>query len=151
MNYQEDARDPGWTSPTRKASTRTRIILTAAAAALLSLTGCATIINGTHQTVPVTSTPSGALITDNGAAVGRTPAKLELARKLSHFVVVELVGYVPCETTLTPRGSWVGMGNILAGGLIGTGVDAATGSSKKLAPKKVECVMVPVAQLPPER
>jgi uncharacterized protein YceK len=143
-NQREDARDQGWTPPVRKDSTRTRIILIAVAVALLSLTGCATIINGSHQTVPVTSTPAGAIITDNGTAVGRTPAKLELARKLSHFVVVELAGYAPCETTLVPHWSSVVLGNLLLGGLIGDGVDAATGSYKRLVPKKVQCVMVPV-------
>ena len=36
MNYTEDAREPGWTPPTRKSGTHTRIILTAVALVLFA-------------------------------------------------------------------------------------------------------------------
>lgn len=141
-------------------------------AAIIALSSCATIINGPSQTVPVTSSRSGedrtftakdgsiktvpaspvplpgALITDNGVVLGRTPAMLELARKVSHFIVLTLDGFEPCETLLEVKGSWAAMGNVLLGGLPGIGVDALTGSSKKLVPKKVNCVMVPIEMGP---
>ncbi|KAA6315316.1 hypothetical protein EZS27_034207 [termite gut metagenome] len=53
---------------------------------IIVLTGCATIICGTRQSVDFTSNPSNALIYDNGFQLGRTPLSAKLERKENHAI-----------------------------------------------------------------
>lgn len=53
------------------------------------------------------------------------------------MVTLELDGYETNNTTLTPSMGGAVAGNILAGGLIGWGVDAANGSQYNLNPNAV--------------
>jgi hypothetical protein len=53
----------------------------------LNLIGCATIINGRTQDVPVSSIPSGASVRTEGIQA-TTPATLTLKRDTEHTVVV---------------------------------------------------------------
>lgn len=113
----------------------------AVAAALLSLTGCATIMHGTTQGVGLSSNPSNARITVNNQPMGTTPTVLKLSRKDNHIVRMELDGYQPFEATLTRSTSgWV-FGNIVFGGLIGLAVDAMSGGLYKLTPEQVTAQM----------
>jgi len=49
--------------------------------ALISLsTGCASIVKGTTQAVPISSDPSGADVLVDGNLVGTTPTTVELKR-----------------------------------------------------------------------
>ncbi len=101
------------------------------------LTGCATIMHGTTQSVGISSNPSGATVTVNGMAYGRTPVIADLKRKDNHIVRLELSGYKPYETTLTRSTSgWV-WGNIVIGGLVGLVIDAVGGGLYKLTPEQV--------------
>jgi len=107
-------------------------------ALLLSSYGCATIINGTTQKIPVSSEPSGA----NCVVVGdttkyTTPCQVELARKSDHVLKLEKEGYEPATVEIKHVLSGAVAGNILLGGLIGWGVDAATGSQNRLIPETV--------------
>lgn len=107
-------------------------------ALFLSSYGCATIINGTTQKIPVSSEPSGA----NCVVVGdttkyTTPCKVELARKSDHVLKLEKEGYDPATVEIKHVLSGAVAGNILLGGLIGWGVDAATGSQNRLIPETV--------------
>jgi len=100
-------------------------------------TGCATIMDGSSQTVGISSTPSGALVTVDGRTIGNTPLTIDLKRKDNHTVKIALDGYHPYEMTLIKKtNSWV-WGNIVFGGLIGLVVDAASGSMYKLTPEQV--------------
>lgn len=104
----------------------------------LSPCGCATIINGTTQKIPVSSEPSGA----NCVVVGdttkyTTPCQVELARKSDHVLKLEKEGYDPATVEIKHVLSGAVAGNILLGGLIGWGVDAATGSQNRLIPETV--------------
>lgn len=101
------------------------------------LTGCATIIQGTTQTVGLSSTPSGAQIYLNNMPLGTTPLMAELKRKDNHVLRIELEGYKPYEATFTRSVSgWV-FGNIVFGGIIGLAVDAISGGMYKLTPDQV--------------
>jgi hypothetical protein len=78
----------------RRPARLTPIILTrsrAIAAALLIpvLSSCALLFNGTTQTVPVTSTPSGAAVFVDGEHRGTTPIDLELRRDGTSTVLVQ--------------------------------------------------------------
>lgn len=99
--------------------------------------GCATIIHGSNQDVAFSSSPSGATVTVDGEALGTTPLVTGLSRDDAHTVRITMDGYQPYEMTLTKSvDGWV-WGNIVFGGLIGLGVDAATGAMYKLSPDQV--------------
>lgn len=119
----------------------------------LLLTGCGSIINGTTQKVAVTSTPDSA----QAVAVGGertcecvTPCTLVLKRKFSHTVTVSKDGYKPQSVGLTSTTSGAVAGNILAGGLIGWGVDAASGGDSKLVPEAISVTLEPAKQEEPQ-
>jgi len=104
---------------------------------LLTLTGCATIMNGTSQRVSIFSNPSDACVTVDGFDVGYTPIDVMMKRDDYHVVNINLEGYRPYQITLTQKISgWV-FGNILLGGFIGLAVDAVTGGIYTLSPDQV--------------
>jgi len=105
--------------------------------ACVMLAGCATIMNQTTQSIGMSSNPTGATVTVDGAPHGKTPVVARLSRKENHFVKMELEGFEPYETTLTRRVSgWV-WGNVAFGGLIGLAIDAISGGLYKLTPDQI--------------
>ncbi len=108
---------------------------------IVVFSGCATIMQGTTQSVGIASTPTGATVTVDNIEKGRTPIVVELKRKDHHFVKIEMPGYMPYETTFTRSTSgWV-WGNIVFGGLIGLAVDAMAGGLYKLTPVEINAVL----------
>jgi uncharacterized protein YceK len=105
------------------------------ASALLS--GCATIVKGTTQIIPVSSDPTGARVTLDNSPAGTTPTTVTLSRKQNHMVVIEKEGFTPESIALTKSMGGAVAGNIIAGGLIGWGVDAMTGAQYNLAPNTI--------------
>lgn len=105
--------------------------------AVLGLSGCGTIINGSSQLINVSSNPSGASISVDGIRNAQTPAYISLARKSGHALEITLDGYQPFQMQIQ-RGTsgWV-WGNIVFGGLIGLVVDASTGGMYKLTPEQI--------------
>ena len=102
-----------------------------------SLGACATIMQGSKQSVGVSSNPTGATVTVDNQQVGTTPTTLHLSRKDHHTVRLELPGYQPFEMQLTRKTSgWV-WGNIVFGGIPGVVIDAVTGAMYKLTPEDV--------------
>ena len=85
----------------------------------------------------ISSSPTGAEVWVDNVKMGETPVVAKLRRKDTHTVKLVLPGYQPYETTITRSVSgWV-WGNIALGGLIGLGVDAASGGMYKLSPEQV--------------
>ena len=106
-----------------------QIISIVAAAAICSLTSCASIINGSSQPVSFGSTPPGATVTVDGQPKGTTPSTIPLERtKRGHIVRIEAPGYYPYETHLSANFSVWYVGNLLIGGLIGFALDPCTGA-----------------------
>lgn len=114
------------------------------------LTGCCSIINGRKQEVPMVSYPSGAKATAETGASCTTPCSLELRRNKRHFISIEKEGYETAGKNLTRRPSAWLLGNVLLGGVIGLGVDFATGGIYCLRPDEVEVKLEPKKQLPEE-
>ncbi len=115
-----------------------------AAFAVSGAVGCATIINGTTQPIAITSTPNGArVMIDGGDNSYTTPANVELARGRDHLLTFSKTGYQEQTFTIKHSMSAVVAGNILAGGLIGWGVDAADGAQDKLTPETVQITLDP--------
>lgn len=104
---------------------------------LIFTQSCGTIIQSSTQQVGFSSNPGNASVTINGQNHGNTPMIIDLKRKDSHMVVIELEGYQPYETSLTRRTSgWV-WGNLVFGGLIGLVIDASAGGMYKLTPAQI--------------
>ena len=113
-----------------------KIIVLVLASSLLS--GCATVVRGTHQEVSVTSKPSRTIVSVNGQGGFKTPATLELARRRDHILTFEKEGYESVNVIVLHIVSSAVAGNILLGGVIGLGVDAITGAQYKLVPEAVK-------------
>ena len=101
------------------------------------LSGCATIVKGTTQVIPISSDPTGARVTIDSAPAGTTPTTVTLSRKQNHMVVIEKEGYAPESVAVTKSMGGAVAGNIIAGGFIGWGVDAMSGAQYNLAPNTI--------------
>ena len=106
--------------------------------------GCATVIKGSNQQIPISSEPSGAEVFVDGAPVGSTPTTHEMKRKIDHLVTIQKPGYQPKSVAVVRDVGGAVWGNILAGGLIGWGVDAETGAEYNLAPKTIDAHLDPI-------
>ncbi len=103
----------------------------------LSVTSCATIITGTKDKITFNSTPEGAKVTHKGIEKCTTPCTAEIPRSLSkQMVTFEKEGFSNKEVKLTKTFNPVTLVNILLGGIIGIGIDTATGSLTKYSPKE---------------
>lgn len=104
---------------------------------LITVSSCATIVNGTRQKVNISSNPSNACVWLDRMYVGNTPILVDMSREDNHYVRIELDGYLPYEINFSKRiSAWVA-GNVVFGGLIGIAVDAMTGGIYRLTPEQV--------------
>ncbi|GAB4230165.1 MAG: hypothetical protein Tsb0021_08170 [Chlamydiales bacterium] len=107
-------------------------------ALMTSLTGCATLMHGSMQSVGISSNPSNASVWVDKAYAGQTPMIAQLSRKKDHVVRIELEGYYPYEAAFSRKLShWV-FGNVVFGGIIGLAIDAVTGSIYMLTPDQIQ-------------
>lgn len=104
---------------------------------LLSATGCATVVKGSTQKVPISSEPSSADVLVDGNLMGQTPTTLVLKRKNDHLITVQRQGYQSRSVAVVKNVGGAVWGNILAGGLIGWGVDAVSGAQYNLVPETI--------------
>lgn len=99
----------------------------------LLFTGCATVTRGTTETVMIQSVPTGADVRISNGFTGRTPFTFTVPRKGDLIVTLSHPGYVSQEHVLhsgvAGKGAAGVAGNVLIGGVIGIGVDMATGAS----------------------
>src|SRR3954469_25128586 len=100
----------------------------------LSLTACATVTRGTKQTWTVETEPGGAAVkTSNGFECGQTPCTFKIKRNASFEVTIDKQGYKSWKGQVKHQTSGAGVattvgGNAILGGLVGLGVDAASGA-----------------------
>lgn len=120
-------------------------LLAALIVALTSAGGCASVVNGSSQAVAVASNPSGATIELDDGRTFTTPTTIKFERKRDHVLTISMDGYAPEQVTLMRTMSGAVAGNILAGGLIGWGVDAMTGAQYKLLPSAVSVTLRPAS------
>lgn len=113
------------------------------------LSGCATITRGSTQSWSVETDPVGADITLSSGEACKSPCTLKKKRKHPFSVDICKNGYERVVTTIDSSVKGAGAaglaGNVLVGGVIGIGVDAATGASKDLLPNPL-VVTLPAAQ-----
>ncbi|MCJ7935619.1 MAG: PEGA domain-containing protein [Chryseobacterium sp.] len=105
----------------------------------LSATSCATIFTGTKDKIAFNSNPEGAVVFHKGVEKCSTPCTAEITRSLGkQTVTFEKEGFNKKEVKLTKTFNPVSLLNIILGGAIGIGIDAATGSLTKYSPKKYD-------------
>lgn len=120
--------------------------LTLSGCLLLNLTGCATILSGTSQTVEVRSAPHGARVVVDGRDVGTTPLKADLKRGVPHTVQVSKDGYLDETVVTTTRGNGVIALNMILGGGVGAVIDVASGAATHVTPDAVAVDLVEEAR-----
>jgi hypothetical protein len=114
-----------------------RICNLAAVAAVVcasGLAGCATIIQGTTESVSVTTTPEqGAqcsLKNSEGTWFVTTPGSATVHKTKNDMTVsCKKDGYPGGETLAASHFGGTTAGNVIAGGVIGIGIDAASGAN----------------------
>jgi PEGA domain-containing protein len=133
-----------------------RVLLAAAIA--LPCFGCASVTRGTTENISIASTPAGATAEISGLDIPTacvTPCVVVAKRNADITVTVNKEGYEPQIIPLTKEIPGTGAagfaGNLLAGGLIGMGVDAATGAAQDHKPNPVIVTLQPSAPPPSPR
>jgi hypothetical protein len=114
------------------------------AATAATTQGCATIIKGSTQSIPVSSDPPGADVLLDGKEVGQTPMALALKRENNYLITFQKAGFEQQSVPVVKNIGGAVWGNVLAGGLVGWGVDAASGAQYNLLPAAVSVKLDPV-------
>ncbi len=126
------------------------------------LPACATVVEGTSDTVTLSTTPTGATCTvdRNGervAAVAATPASVRISKSRHDLdVTCAKKGYRPATAAASSSFTGATFGNVLVGGVVGVVVDAASGANNRyrsevrldLAENPSPTLPAPVAQAP---
>ncbi len=119
----------------------------------IALAGCATVTRGTTNQMQIVSEPTGVTARTSLGHQCSTPCTLQVNRKDEFSVTFNMPGYeeqiVVVKTQLAGAGAAGFAGNVLVGGIVGMGVDAATGSTLEHVPNPVSVVMKPVAKPAP--
>ena len=128
--------------------------------AAVVLSGCATITRGNSTAWEVNTNPVGAKVkTTNGFYCDSTPCSLKMPRKSEFTATITKLGYKSLDVKVTNKVSGSGgagmAGNVLVGGIIGAGVDLATGAMLDLTPnpltvnlEKDDAPLLPVTVMP---
>ena len=114
-------------------------------AVLVLLAGCATVTRGTTNQVQITSEPTGAEVRTSLNHTCMTPCTLTIERKAEFSVVYNMPGYqeqiIEVKTQIAGAGVAGIAGNVIVGGIVGMGVDAATGSTLEHIPNPVHAIL----------
>lgn len=114
--------------------------MTVAAIGLLAA-GCATVTRGTTNNVTFNSEPTGAEVKTSLGHTCTTPCTVEVSRKSEFVAVFTKPGYKDAQAPVATRVAGAGAagfaGNVLVGGIVGMGVDAATGATYEHFPNPV--------------
>ncbi|PPQ19556.1 translation initiation factor 2 [Bradyrhizobium sp. AC87j1] len=120
------------------------------------LGGCASVTRGTTENISISSTPSGVEAMVSGLEVPTTcttPCAIVAKRNADITITFEKEGYQSQTVQLTKEVSGTGAtgfaGNLLLGGVVGMGVDAATGAATDHKPNPVIVTMQPSVRARP--
>jgi len=108
-------------------------LLSLIASVVFALSGCASIFTGTRQTIQVNSIPSGANVSVGGLDRGLTPLPVVLKKgSCGEPVTLSLPGYQ--QKTFQPQTAFNPVAILNLWGILGWGIDAATGALWKYDP-----------------
>ena len=122
-------------------------------AALVVLAGCATVARGTTSDVIVNYSPADAkVVTSLNHTCNSSPCVLTVSRKKSFTVTASKPGYdsqsIFVGTKVSGKGAAGMAGNVILGGVVGIGVDAATGAARDHYPNPVNIRLLPKGSQP---
>ena len=120
---------------------------------------CASVTRGWNEQIQIVSEPSGAEVRTSLSQACVTPCTLQVSRKDEFIVEFAKPGYrpqtIPVNTRVAGAGAAGFAGNVLVGGIVGMGVDAASGATLEHFPNPVVATLVPIGppprQTPPAR
>jgi hypothetical protein len=126
-----------------------------------TLGACATVTRGTTTKFTIDSSPPAAQVrTSTGFTCEATPCTFKMPRKENFVLTVSKAGYktatLPIDSKLAGNGAAGFLGNALIGGVIGAGVDIASGAMDDLTPNpahvtlEAETAVAPVAPVTPK-
>lgn len=128
--------------------TTKRAAICVASLAVLSIAGCGTLTRGHNEDVSIQTSPPGATVTTDTGMSCIGPCVLKVPRKQSFTATAHLDGYQDASMAVGSRisgGGGVSMaGNAVFGGLIGGGVDIASGAMYDHFPNPVALVLTPI-------
>ncbi|MCQ0989664.1 translation initiation factor 2 [Jiella marina] len=118
------------------------------------LAGCGTITRGSSEEVAINAKPEGTKIATSTGEQCETSCVLDVPRKQEFTVTASKAGYqtevVEVRTKVSGGGATSMAGNVLIGGVVGVGIDAANGSMLDHYPNPVNIELEPdgVPQIP---
>ena len=116
---------------------------------LMGLGGCATISEGTSQSVSIATDPPGSdcIIDRDGTRVGEvnpTPGSIHVGKSKNDLTVrCTHAGFQAANMAESPKFQGTTFGNILFGGLVGAVVDASSGANYQY-PTEVRVNLAPL-------
>ncbi|WP_413989884.1 translation initiation factor 2 [Labrys okinawensis] len=115
----------------------------------VALASCSTVTRGTTNKIQVVSTPSEAHVQTSIGNSCTTPCTFEVSRKSEFVSTISKDGYQPMDVPVKTRVAGAGAagfaGNLLLGGVVGMGVDAASGATLEQYPNPITVTLQPVA------
>jgi PEGA domain-containing protein len=124
-------------------STLTALVL------VLTLSGCATIVDGTSQPVTFNSEPNRAKILINGVQVGVTPLTIQVKRAKNTMIVAKKDGYESQQLPLQTKTNTYFWGNILF--LYGSTTDYASDAMVEYSPNMYFITLDPMRKSEADR
>jgi hypothetical protein len=118
--------------------------LTIAAILVTALSGCASILTGSTQTITVNSNVSGAQVFMNDTLLGKTPLTVTVDRGLEGALTVKADGYQSYNFALNKKITTTFWVNILSGGLFGSSTDMSTGAMYEYEPGTFQATLAPM-------
>ena len=120
---------------------------------LFTLTGCATVMNGTTESYLVTSEPAGAEVQLSTGETCITPCILDKKRNSEFTVNIEKQGYKPHAVVVTNHISEAGAAAIagdliMIGSVVWLGIDTVSGATKELSPNPCAVILEPAENQP---
>ncbi len=117
---------------------------------VIQFTGCATIANGSKQSINVSSTPEGATVKVGGSE-HKTPAVIKLNRNGSYVLVISKAGYKTEHIRIKKKINTWGMIDVAATvffliPVISLAIDFASGAVYDLYPEYVNINLTPEMQ-----
>lgn len=107
--------------------------------------GCATVLSGTEQRVPVETVPAGAeVMVEGDTRVWSAPTELDLSRKRAHTLILKKAGYHTLRVRLGKSLNGAFLGNAILGGVVGGVADVFSGAAGELVPSRVAVTLEPV-------
>lgn len=106
------------------------------------LTSCATVFTGADDMLAFKSEPDGAKVFYKDVEKCTTPCETKINRSMSkQSVVFKKEGYQDQEVQLVSKFNPITLINIAAGGIIGMGIDMATGAFMKKDQKEYQATL----------